>query len=170
MSTVSGLFSIYDDSPACLVRDDELVAFIEGEELLCLKNPLRVFPVRAVKFRLQEAAVTLGEVYSILCPWNRGKYLVDSSLTLPGPQRYGGRYTSRRMIWTLPWMGLAPGRSRPGADFNGETFGSCLVSPLANVVPQLFESLAGFIFAGDVESPFLDIFKASGEAGSIRPC
>ena len=73
---VLGLFGGYYNPAACLVKDGKLVAFIEEEKLSRTKNETG-YPVRAIKYVLEEGGLKINEVDKIAYPWQPRKNLTS---------------------------------------------------------------------------------------------
>ena len=57
---ILGLFQGIDPA-ACLLRDGELVSFVEEERLIRVKHAAGVFPVQSIEYCLTSAGMNLGE-------------------------------------------------------------------------------------------------------------
>ncbi len=68
---VLGISRVHD-SAAALVRDGEIVAFAEEERFTRVKHDGR-FPAKAIRFCLEQAGISLGEVDHVAYYWQRWK-------------------------------------------------------------------------------------------------
>ena len=69
MSYFSGV-----DPAAALIRDGELVAYVEEERLIRFKHATNIFPVRSIEACLEKAGATLSEVDSFVYGWDAMRY------------------------------------------------------------------------------------------------
>ena len=76
---VLGLFGGYYNPAACLVVDGKLVAFIEEEKLTRKKAERNVYPLRSVRYVLNEGGLAMKDVDRIAFPWDN----VASLTSLP---------------------------------------------------------------------------------------
>lgn len=71
---ILGVFHSYSDPSAALVRDGEVVAFVEEERLLRIKHAARYFPARAIRYVLEAGGVTINDIDCIAQAWNCPAY------------------------------------------------------------------------------------------------
>jgi len=62
------------DPAACLMREGELVAFVEEERLIRYKHAASVFPIRAIDFCLQKAGLGLEDIDFFAYGWDSPRY------------------------------------------------------------------------------------------------
>ena len=62
------------DPAVALVRDGELIAYVEEERLVRFKHAANIFPVRAIESCLAKAGVNLSEVDSFIYGWDSERY------------------------------------------------------------------------------------------------
>ncbi len=62
------------DPAACLVRDGELVAFVEEERLIRHKHADGVFPLRSIAFCLERGGLELADVDRFVYGWDGPRY------------------------------------------------------------------------------------------------
>jgi carbamoyltransferase len=59
---ILGVAGLFHDGAAALVRDGELLAFVEEERLIRQKHAHGKFPYHAIRFCLRQAGISIGEV------------------------------------------------------------------------------------------------------------
>lgn len=62
------------DPAACLVRDGELVAFVEEERLVRHKHAPEMFPIRSIEFCLEAGGLAAGDVDAFAYGWDTRRY------------------------------------------------------------------------------------------------
>lgn len=62
------------DPAACLVRDGELVAYVEEERLIRFKHAKGIFPIRSIDFCLESAGLTLADIDYVAYGWDGPRY------------------------------------------------------------------------------------------------
>lgn len=70
---VLGIFGGYYNPAACLIIDGKMIAFIEEEKLTRKKTEKNTYPIRAIKFCLKQAGITMKDVDRIAFPWSATK-------------------------------------------------------------------------------------------------
>ncbi|MFI6743429.1 carbamoyltransferase [Nonomuraea sp. NPDC050451] len=70
MATYLGISEGHFDPAVAIVRDGVLLAFVEEERLLRYKHAPGLYPVRALKWALDEAGVKLDEIDAVAVPWD----------------------------------------------------------------------------------------------------
>jgi carbamoyltransferase len=81
---ILGISAFYHDSAACLLKDDHIVAAVQEERFTRIKNDAQ-FPVNAIKYCLQEAAISLHQVDHVVFyekPFLKFERLVETYLAM----------------------------------------------------------------------------------------
>jgi carbamoyltransferase len=71
---IVGIFHSYSDPSAALVRDGQVVAFVEEERLTRVKHARGAFPNRAVDYVLKAGGVSITDIDCIAQAWDCGAY------------------------------------------------------------------------------------------------
>ncbi len=69
-----GVFHSYSDPSAALLRDGQVLAFVEEERLTRIKHAQGAFPSRAIAAVLEAGDVSLGEIDAIVQAWDCPAY------------------------------------------------------------------------------------------------
>ncbi len=68
-----------NDPAACLVRDGEIVAYVEEERLIRFKHADGIFPIRSIDFCLAKGGLRLEEVDRFVYGWDGPRYADPTS-------------------------------------------------------------------------------------------
>ena len=71
---VLGIFHSYSDPSAALVKDGRVIAFAEEERFLRNKHAVGCFPVRAIRYVLETAALDISDVDYVCQAWDCPAY------------------------------------------------------------------------------------------------
>lgn len=69
-----GIFEGHADPAVAIVRDGEVVAFAEEERFIRQKHAWGVYPIRALKFCLDRAGISLSDVAAVGLNWDTESY------------------------------------------------------------------------------------------------
>ncbi|MDH3745645.1 MAG: nodulation protein [Acidobacteriota bacterium] len=159
-----------NDPAACLVRDGEVVAFVEEERLIRFKHAEGIFPIRAIAFCLSQGGLRLEDVDRFVYGWDGPRYSDPTSQGMASfYERLNGKYPpdSGTRAWqrrNLSWFRAERVESRLRAElvrFFGIEPGK--IPPLVFHPHHETHAAAGF-YLSDLEEALVLVLDGSGDS------
>src|SRR3989344_2973258 len=99
-----GLSGMLHDPAACLVRDNEIIAFVEEERFNRIKHSPKAFPTKSISFCLKKAGIKLSDVGKIGFHFNpsyNNLFWKRKSQFLRGPDQFVGTPYLRASVFNF---------------------------------------------------------------------
>lgn len=74
LPTYVGIFEGHSNPSVAVVRDGKVLAYAEEERFIRLKHAYNIYPIRALKFCLDQVGIKPEEVDAIALNWNLQAY------------------------------------------------------------------------------------------------
>ncbi len=77
------------DASACLIKDNQILSFVEEERFIRKRYAFDVFPIHAIKYCLEQHNLTIGDIDVVVYGWDKPGLYKAAGLKYPFPNDKG---------------------------------------------------------------------------------